>query len=154
MTNIYREGSVFAIPLRSEGYAVGVIARVSSDNSGGLLGYFFGPKLNTLPSEEIVGLLKPSNALRVLRFGDLSLLNKEWLVIGCIANWERKEWPMPDFLRKDDISKKAWRVRYSEDNVSEVISESAESFDSSLERDAAFGAGAVELLLTRLLKES
>lgn len=151
MTPQYHEGSVFAVPLRSGGYAVGVVARVSADNSGGLLGYFFGPKYATVPSGDIADTLKPSNALKILRFGDLSLLNKEWPVIGMISNWRREDWPMPDFIRRDDISKKAWRVRYADDDICEVISEQPESFDSPLERAATFGAGAVELLLTRLL---
>lgn len=146
-----REGDVFAVPLRSGGYATGVVARVSADDSGGLLGYFFGPKTSSVPSKDVVGSLRPDNALRILRFGDLSLLNNDWPVIGHIPNWNRGSWPMPDFVRKDDISRKAWRVRYSENNISEVVSERPEPFDSVLERDAAFGAGAVELLLTRLL---
>lgn len=147
----YKEGSVFVVPLRSGGYAIGVVARISTENSGGLLGYFFGPKFESLPSGDVIGSLDPSKAIRVLMFGDLSLLNKDWPIIGSIANWSREEWPMPDFVRKDDISKKAWRVRYSDGNLLEPISEYPEPYDSALERDSAFGAGAVELLLTRLL---
>lgn len=147
----YREGSVFALPLRAGGFAVGVVARVSADKSGGLLGYFFAPKLTVVPGGEVVPSLQPANALKVLIFGDLSLRNGEWPVIGEIPEWRREEWPMPDFVRRDDISKKAWRVRYSDDDVCEVISEQPEPFDSTLERDSLFGAGAVELLLTRLL---
>lgn len=148
-----REGSVFAVPLRSGGYAIGVIAHVSYNNSGGILGYFFGPRLANIPNEEdeIFLALKPGNALRVLRFGDLLLLNKSWPVIGEITDWRREDWPMPDFVRKDEISKKAWRARYSEDDVCELIGEWSEPYDSSLGRDTVFGAGAVELLLTRLL---
>lgn len=146
----YKEGDIFVVPLRTSGYAVGVIARVSANNSGGLLGYFFGKKFESVPSKDVIDSLRPLDAIRVLIFGDLSLLNKEWFVIGSISNWDRKSWPMPDFVRKDDISKKAWRVRYAEDNLSKVISEQPEPFDSTLGKDAAFGAGAIELLLTRL----
>lgn len=147
----YREGSIFSVPLRSEGFAIGVIARISSDNSGGLLGYFYGPKLNFLPSKDFPVSLKPKESLRILRFGDLSLINGEWKIIGSIDNWNRKDWPMPDFVRKDEISKKAWRVKFSDDDVCKVISESPEPFDSTLERAAVFGSGAVEMLLTKLL---
>ena len=148
-----REGSVFAVPLRSGGYAIGVIACVSCDNSGGVLGYFFGPRLANIPngSGEIFLDLKPRDALKVLRFGDFLILNKSWPVIGEITDWRRENWPMPDFVRKDEISKKAWRARYSEDDVCKLIGEWPEPYDSSLDRDAVFGAGAVELLLTRLL---
>lgn len=151
MTVPYKEGSVFAIPLRSGGYAIGVVARVSDNDSGGLLGYFFGPKLSSLPSKDCIGSLKPEEAIKVIKFGDLSLINKEWPVIGGIPNWKRRDWPMPEFVRKDDLSKKAWRARYSEDDITKLIGESPEPFNSSLERDSLYGAGAVELLLTRLL---
>lgn len=152
MTTLYREGDVFALPLRAGGFAVGVIARVSVDNSGGLLGYFFAPKFSDVPDGDIVDTLKPAKALKVLRFGDLALLHKEWPIIGEVPGWYRDEWPMPDFVRRDDILKKAWRVRYSDDDVCKVISEQPEPFDSPLERASTFGYGAVELLLTRLLE--
>lgn len=149
----YQEGSIFVIPLRTGGYSTGVIARISKNNSGCLLGYFFGPKTEEITSLDEVNHLKPSQAIRTLIFGDLNLLDQKWQVIGTIASWDRNDWPMPYFVRKDDISKKAWRVRRSESNVNEVIEEQPISYDSSLERDAVYGAGAVELLLTKLLDD-
>ncbi len=95
--------------------------------------------------------LHPGKEIKILRFGDLSLLNKEWVVIGDIPSWDRKKWPLPNFVRKDDISKRAWRVRYSEEDPNRVIDEVPEPFNSVLERDAMYGAGAVEKLLTQLL---
>jgi hypothetical protein len=44
----YREGDWFAVPLRDGGYAVGLVARM--DNRGGVLGYFFGPRRDDVPS--------------------------------------------------------------------------------------------------------
>ena len=35
MTVSYREGSVFAVPLRKGGYALGVVARVTAETFGG-----------------------------------------------------------------------------------------------------------------------
>lgn len=151
MAILFYEGDVFAIPLRTGGYAVGVIARVSADNSGGLLGYFFGKKFESMPSKDVIVSLRPLEAIRVLKFGDLFLQKKKWPIVGSIENWDRKDWPMPDFVRKDDISKKAWRARYSDDRISKIISEHPEPFDSSLERDSVFGGGAIELLLTKEL---
>jgi hypothetical protein len=147
----YSEGSVFAVPLRSGGYGVGVVARVSADDSGAVLGYFFGPRYGAVPSLESLSFVKPQQALRVVMFGDPFLLNGKWPIIGKIKDWDRREWPMPDFVRRDDLAKKAWRVRYSEENLSHAVSETPEPYDSALERDAAFGAGAVELMLTKLL---
>jgi len=147
----YTEGSVFAVPLRDGGFGVGVVARVAADGSGGVLGYFFGPRCHTLPSSDSVSLLEPSQAVRVVRFGDPFLLNGKWPTIGSIRNWRRDAWPMPDFVRKDDLTNQAWRVRYSEANLTQAVSETREAFDSDLQRDAVFGAGAVELMLSKLL---
>jgi hypothetical protein len=71
----YREGDWFAVPLRDGDYAVGVVARV--DGSGGVLGYFFGPRRAEVPSLLEVENLDPDQALRVLRFGDLGLIENE-----------------------------------------------------------------------------
>ena len=147
----YHEGSIFCVPLREGGFAIGVIARVSKNNSGGLLGYFFGPKLKSIPNSSIANSLKPSCVFKILRFGDLSLLRKEWPIVFRFSNWKRQDWPMPYFVRRDDISKKAWRVQYDDNDVCQVISEKPEPFDSPLERAAMYGSGAVELLLTKLL---
>lgn len=150
----YREGSVFAVPLRNGGYAVGVVARFTAEKyhgGGGLLGYFFGPKHETVPTAEVIDTLDPLKALVVLKFGDLSLLSGEWPIVGSVTDWKRENWPLPDFVRKDDISKRAWRVRYSDDNLVQPISEESAPYDSPLQEDSIAGAGFVELRLTRLL---
>lgn len=147
----FDEGSVFFVPLRSGGYARGVVARIASDRAGGVLGYFFGPKYDSQSVATSVTNLNPRDALKVLRFSDLSLRSGDWPVIGVLHNWTRTDWPVPNFVRRDELSKRAWRVTYADDNICHVIDESPERFDSGLERDAAFGAGAVELLLGRLL---
>ena len=100
---------------------------------------------------ESISFPKPLQALKVLRFGDPFLANGKWPIVGKLNQWHRHDWPMPDFARKDDLSRKAWRVRYSEDNLTQVLSEIPEPYETTLERDAVFGAGAVELLLTKLL---
>jgi hypothetical protein len=100
---------------------------------------------------EAVSFVHPRQALRVVRFGDPFLLNGKWPIIGKLRNWERGLWPMPDFVRKDDLTKTAWRVRYSEENLTQAILEAREPYDSALERAAVFGPGAVELMLTKLL---
>lgn len=150
----YREGSVFAVPLRSGGYAVGVVARFTAEKyhgGGVLLGYFFGSKHETVPTAAVIEALDPHKALAVLKFGALSLLSGEWPIIGSVTDWKREDWSLPDFVRKDDISKRAWRVRYSDDNLVQPISEEPTPYDSPLQKDSVAGAGFVELRLTRLL---
>jgi hypothetical protein len=151
MKRPYTEGSVFAVPLRFGGFGIGLVARVATDDSGGVLGYFFGPRYEAVPALESVSFVDPRQALRVVRFGDPFLLNGKWPILGTLKKWDRRMWPMPDFVRKDDLTKTAWRVRYSEENLTQAISETPAPYDSALERAAVFGAGAVELMLTKLL---
>lgn len=147
----YREGDWFAVPLRDGGYAVGVVARM--DGRGGVLGYFFGPRRDTVPSLEEVHDLDPGQTLRIIRFGDLGLIENEWPIIGQSKAWERDHWPLPDFGRLEEVSGRALRVEYSEDNLAAAAGETQGPRDevAKLPRDALSGAGAVELVLTHLL---
>jgi hypothetical protein len=148
----YKEGDVFAVPLRNGGFGLGVIARVAK---GGrvLLGYFFGPRLQRAPTSVERATLRPQDAIKVVRFGDLSLMNGAWPLIGSIDKWDRKEWQMPRFYRRDELSKRAWLIAYSDDNPAQEIGKEASTYGATgYEQDALLGAGAVELVLTRSLR--
>jgi hypothetical protein len=147
----YSEGTWFALPLRDTGFAVGVVARARKAGKITIC-YLFGPRRESVPTLTEVEGLKPVDAIRVLQVGDLSLINGEWPIIGQAASWTRSEWPMPDFVRKDPLSQRAWRVQYSDKDPGKVEREVPEPFESTLEKDALFGAGAVELVLTSELK--
>jgi hypothetical protein len=90
-----------------------------------------------------------------MQFGDLGLLGRmpeTWPILGRLSDWDRDRWPLPDFCRRD-ISGKAYRVVYSDENLAGPQSEveiSDEECDK-LPRDALSGAGAVERILTHLL---
>ena len=150
MKQFFTEGTWFALPLRSRGFAVGVIARVAS--SGGIvLAYFFPKVWDHAPSMSDVKGLKPETAVRVLRVGDLSLVQGTWPVIGLDPAWRRGEWAVPEFIRRDDLSRRAWRVRYSDRDVNVVEFETPTEYETNLERDAVLGSGAAELVITKLL---
>lgn len=146
----YSEGSAFLVPLKNGGYARGVVAR-SAPKGRILLGYFFGPRLELNTAGALTDL-DPSKAILRIRFGDLGLINKEWPVIGSVPNWNRSEWPMPDFVRRDPLGKmKARLVRYSDDDPSCRKVECPIEDDSGLATDSLSGYGAVEVRLTKLL---
>lgn len=147
----YSEGTFFAIPLRNGGFGVGLIARATSEG-GVILVYLFGPRRAAVPAVDEVIDLQPSSAVKVARIGDLNLIRGKWPVIGRSLNWRRQLWGMPKFVRIDELSHRAWSVQYSDDDPNRVLSEEPVPFDSSgLERDSVFGAGAVEIALTKLL---
>jgi len=151
----YKEGTVFALPLRRGGYAIGIVARTSA--LGGLfLGYLFGPVSRVIPSLKDVENLRPEDALRIARIGDLSLMEKTWPIIGQIPSWIHEEWPIPPFIRRDDIAKKAWQVQYADTDANKVIAEKPMDYSTAaeFERDAVLGAGAAEIAMTKILVEN
>lgn len=146
----YSEGSVFLIPLRKGGYARGVIARASPKGKA-LLGYFFGPRLPSA-DQAIIDDLNPGDAILRVIFGDLGFINGEWTILGKVPNWDRTEWPMPDFVRRDPVGRrKSVLVRYSDSDPMQIEAEFPIEDDSGLAVDSAYGYGAVEIALTKLL---
>jgi hypothetical protein len=149
MKRPYSEGSVFLVPLRKGGCARGVVARATHKGKV-LLGYFFGPQLTSKDLATLDDLKAPNAVLRLL-FGDLGLINGEWPVIGRVLDWDRSRWPMPDFVRRDPLSKRAWLVRHSDTDPGITESEHPINFDSDLPTESLSGYGAVEIKLTKLL---
>ena len=149
----YGEGDCFAVPLPDGGYAIGVIARASSNRGKGvLLGYFFGPRRTALPSLDQLTSLTRKDAAYVCRFGDLGLLNATWPVLGRLPRWSRAEWPMPSFIREQLVSGITFKVVYADDDPARVVSE-AETSDTAADhpKDGLLGAQAVALILSKTL---
>jgi hypothetical protein len=147
----YKEGDCFALPLRTEGVARGVVARL--DGKGVVFGYFFGPKVASFAEAVVDDSLRPEKAVLVARFGDLGLQKREWKVIGHIDPWERATWRMPGFLHLDDGGDHGF-VRHYDDSLKFVGEEpiTLSAVSPQTPRDALLGYGAVEIRLTRLLK--
>ena len=145
----YKEGTVFAFPLRKGGFARGIVARAAPEGAV-LYGYFFGPKLSS-PEEAQSDSLRPDTAVAQMIFGDLGLLNGEWKILGSLPDWQRDDWRMPDFVRRDPVGKRAWRVRRSDADPSKIDSEEPVMFETNLPPNISSGYGAVEIKLTQIL---
>src|SRR6476660_2401829 len=117
----YSEGAVFAVPLRNGGYARGVVARAGPEGKV-LFGHFFGPRLDSVDQVNLEGI-EPGKSILSVIFGDLGLINGEWRLIGSMPNWQRGAWSMPEFVRREPIGKRAWRVRRSDVDPLKIESE-------------------------------
>src|ERR1035438_9327257 len=115
----YREGDWFAVPLREDGYAIGVVARANRD--GVLLGYFFGPRRSQLPSLNDVRALIPDDAVLVSRFGHLGLVDVKWPNLGQVDDWDRNKWKMPAFCRYEELSGRSFLVFYDDNDPNRQI---------------------------------
>jgi hypothetical protein len=151
MKPLYREGSWFAVPLLDGGYAWGMVARLAPASKI-MLAYLFGPRLPRPPGLAQLDTLRPEDALRVLRVGDMALASGHWPVLGESAVWQASEWPVPQFLRRAEALRRAWRVTYSDADPGRSEREEAVPFDTpGMASDSLYGYGSTELLLTRLL---
>jgi hypothetical protein len=149
----YQEGDWFAVPLRGGGYAAVIIARTMPRKEGVLLGYFFGPRRDSVPNLGELSALSASDAALVERFGDLGILDGTWPLVGHTDRWDRGAWPTPAFGRLEELTGRALKVIYDDDNPNRLLRE--ERIDpselASMPKDGLSGAGAVERILTRLL---
>ena len=149
----YKEGDWFAVPLKQGGYALGLAARVTS--GGGILGYFFAPRHDTIPVVEDTQGLRADDAIFIGKFGDLGLLNDEWPIVYKPTECERTPWPMPAFGRVDGMEPSvAFRTVYNENSINEALREDrvAPEVAKALPEDGVFGYVALELWVGRLLK--
>src|SRR5690349_2862282 len=117
----YKEGDWFAVPLRSGGYGLGLVARMNGKGIG--LGYFFPPKHEEPPTKEDVTDVSADDAVLIRRIGDLGLLRGEWPIISSSEKWSRDDWPLPAFARIAVDRSRAWRLEYSEHDVNELLRE-------------------------------
>jgi hypothetical protein len=147
----YRVGDWFAVPLREGGFAVGVVARANPQ--GVLLGYFFGPRCEEVPTLKDVRGLKPHAAILVGMFGDLGLMQSKWPIIGRLDDWDRGEWPMPVFIRYEELTGRSFRVFYHDDDPNKVVREEQVPPGTAEQgpKDGMMGAGFVEKVLTGAL---
>jgi len=149
----YREGDWFAVPLHGGGFAPVIIARAMPRKEGVLLGYFFGPRRAGVPALGELSALSTSDAVLVERFGDLSILDGTWPLVGHTDRWDRGAWPTPAFGRLEELTGRAYKVIYDDGDPNRLLRE--EGIDprelASMPKDGLSGAGAMETVLTRLL---
>lgn len=144
---VYREGEWFAVPLRTNGYGLGVVARAS--RRGVILGYFFGPCFERWPSLHDVSWLGSSDAALVGRFGHFGLKRGDWPVLGHVEDWDRARWPMPEFVRYEELTGRSLSVIYDDNDPSRVIGEYPVT--PGVAEPGMIGAGFVEIRLSDLL---
>ena len=150
----YEEGSVFFVPLRTGGYARGLVARC--DGRGLVFGYFFGPRFASIPNEVDASHLKACDAILFGQFSDIGLRKGEWPIVARIANWERQLWPMPMFASNAEHEDSMVLTEYDEDtlNVKSVVTKPRSEISANdFPIDRVMGYGSVEKKLTQLLEK-
>ena len=118
-----------------------------------MLGYFFGPKRTEIPTLADLTALRAEDAILVERFGHLGLKQGTWTVIGQLDSWDRTAWPMPIFVRYEELTGRSFRVLYDPEDPNRLLEEEpiAPGVAEQGPKHGMGGAGFVERILTRLL---
>lgn len=85
------EGSCFAIPLPSGGYAVGVLSQLLAGKLP--FGCFFGPRCAEPPDKDELANLDPRTAIVREKFGRTEVDNGRWQTIGRLEDSNPADWP-------------------------------------------------------------
>jgi hypothetical protein len=121
------------------------------DGDGGILGYFFGPRLSRLPRPGPNNELTAQQAMYINICSHLGLQQGSWLVLGRIEPWMREAWPVPAFGSIAVGGTIAWRHEY-DDNLNTVSwGEVAVELAKQLPDDGSAGSGVVEIILSKRL---
>ena len=151
----YEHGSIFFVPLRDGGFARGIVARF--DGRGLVFGYFFGPRLSTVPRELDQTKLFAKDAILVGQFGDIGLRNGEWPLVAKLEDWNSESWPMPLFTSHAEREDQVILTEYDEYTLDtkKVMTKLRTEVDAAmLPIDRVMGYGSVEVKLTTLLNGS
>lgn len=151
----YSEGDCFSVPLRSGGFARGIISRM--DGKGIVFGSFFGPLIENENDLAVDTNLQSGMEILKGQFGDPGMLENEWKRIGHVENWSRDSWPLPQFLRWENGDKKGILCTYDENSLLSISEDVVVISDIDVidyPPDGLMGYGFVEIKLTKLLASS
>jgi len=146
--NNLQEGDLFKLPMVKDYFVIGLIVRIK-----GMLMYavFFDGKDESIL--EITGF-DPLNEKIILRriCSALGLKNGDWKILGKTTKWNKKDWPIPLFRRKDLISGNYSLIKYNDElkEISETVAKANEKLDHYPE-DGVAGYGLIEKQLAKLL---
>jgi len=93
--NSYSEGDFFAVPLKTGGYGIGIAVCVGP--RGTVVGRFFAPVRESLPTMNDLEHLTENDSVHVEHFRDGGLRDGSWTIIGQHPTWDSYEWPIPKF---------------------------------------------------------
>ncbi|MEM7375641.1 MAG: Imm26 family immunity protein [Bacteroidota bacterium] len=142
----FTTGTWFAIPLKSGGYAIGII---TGGQSNIRLGYFFLDRFDDLPKSSDLKDLSASKSSLIAWFSAKGFKQGRWIVLESNRAFKRAEWPVPRFARVDVVDPtKGFIIEYdpNEPNhtqpLREILCSSQET--ENLPYDGLFGVGAIE----------
>jgi hypothetical protein len=152
-TDKYSEGDFFVVPLKTGGFGLGIAVCVGL--KGTVVGRFFAPVWDSLPTLSDLENLTENDSVHVEHFRDDGLRDGSWQVIGQHPTWDAYDWPIPKFgwfqAASDDTGGRRFEMELDEDLKTIRQKEvSLEQFEM-LPPEGVSGAKATEVALTLVL---
>jgi hypothetical protein len=152
-TNTYSEGDFFAVPLKTGGFGLGIAVCIGS--RGTVVGRFFGPVRDSVPTLDGLENLTENDAAHIEHFRDDGLRDGSWKVIGQHPEWDVYDWPIPKFGLFQSSSNEAAGQHFEielDENLKATRQKkiSVEQFEK-LPPEGISGAKATEVTLTLVL---
>lgn len=151
----YVEGTLFAVPLNPRGFALGLVAR-RGRKRGVALAYLFRWYYDSIPEIADLSELEPTDAIKAIRISDYGLVKSEWPIIGKYEPFVRSKWPMPEFAMRQEFAGRRWVLQFSDDDPTEVVNRQLTEIADITNHEPVevYGAGAVEIVLSKLLVQN
>jgi len=89
------------------------------------------------------------------RASHLGLRNGTWPILGRANEWDRSAWPMPVFVRYEELTGRTFQVFYDDLDPWQLLGERQvpPGVAEQGPKDGLMGFGYVELVLTRMLRD-
>jgi hypothetical protein len=154
--NKVSEGNIISIPIDDGRYAVGVLARVETARPRkpyGIFVYFFGPFND--PDRAVVKpiYLNPKHYVIRLNTSALDIYSGVWKWLGVIDQWDRNEWPFPDFCQHTKGERTFYRIRYDENDLATQIFRVRMLDGGGLDDNIIYGTGAAQQKISTTMEK-
>jgi Immunity protein 26 len=155
----FQEGDWFLVPLETDFYALGLIARIKP-KLGSILGFFFDLAPSYVNDKQLhlhLSKLESENAIVIMKFGFGALMDGYWPVIHRSMPWYREKWAVKDFSYGSEILNKFEIRTYDADDPFSKVVRITKATPEELKRlpkDSLFDPTAVANELKKTLKPS
>jgi Immunity protein 26 len=151
------EGEAFAVPMQDGRYAIGVIARVETKRPRkpyGIYVYFFAPYNSKERLHKCLPRLTAKNYVARLNTSALDIYDGIWTRIGMLPEWNKPDWPFPEFYVQNDFTKKFFKRVLSETDLISYAQQYPIDEIKDLEEDTLHGSESASNEVLRLTKSS
>lgn len=151
-----KEGEVYLLAMDDGRFSIGVLARVETSKPRkpyGIFVYFFGPFDSPPKGPFLASVLIVKSAAARLLTSASGIYCGQWIKLGDIVSWERKDWELPRFYLEDFENGRISLVELDEANLAYPIRNEVVDSKEGLEPNISYGSEAARHFVSSLLEK-